>query len=86
VALDPAVLHLDGAAQGGLDPLAKPSRNGRYLRNRDVETMSRIDVKGTLRIAAVDVAVGRKVGLEESPREGPESAPNRLHLPISEAS
>jgi hypothetical protein len=39
-------------------------------------------MKRTLWIAAVDVAVGRKVGLQESPREGPESAPNRLHPPI----
>jgi hypothetical protein len=34
--------------------------------------MSRIDVHRTLQIAAVDVAVGRIVGLHESPREGPE--------------
>jgi hypothetical protein len=36
--------------------------NDGFLRNRDVEAMSRIDdVKRTLRIAGWDVAVGRRI-------------------------
>ena len=38
------------------------------------DLMSRIDVNRTLRIAAVDVAVGRKARLQGSLREGRESA------------
>jgi hypothetical protein len=54
------------------------------------DRMSPTDVNRTLRIAAVDVAVGRNARLHESPREGPEFAPiavipyrarNRVHRP-----
>jgi hypothetical protein len=34
-----------------------------------------VDVNRALRIAAADVAFGRKARLRESPRKGPESAP-----------
>jgi hypothetical protein len=37
--------------------------------------MSRIDVNLPLQIVVVDVAVGRKAGLQGPPREGPEAAP-----------
>src|SRR5271166_5989722 len=34
-----------------------------------------VDVKRALRIATLDASIGRKVSLQVSPREGPESAP-----------
>jgi hypothetical protein len=44
-------------AKGRFDPFAPPSANGRYLRNRDVESMSRIDSEAAIPIGAVDVEV-----------------------------
>ena len=50
-----------------------PSRQGRPA--FCAQGTAGVDVKRTLRIAAVGVAVGRKAGPTGSPREEPESGP-----------
>ena len=45
--------------------------NVAYLR---AEATSRIDVKHPLRIVALDASIGRKLRMQASPRQGPESA------------
>ena len=53
------------------DPFAMSSGNDRFLRKRDFRIWSTFDVDRTLQIAAADVALGRKAGLQGSPLEEP---------------
>lgn len=57
-------------------PAARPTVvQGAGVRNPSAEGTAGVDVNRTLRIAAVDVAVGRKARLSGSLWEGPESEP-----------